>query len=319
MENNEYPIVTNVKLEDLPSVITKTFNRISEIENKLKNAENNAKTAEKSANEAKQKSAGWSWGGKDKKLAIEALQQAVVDQAECVSSTIEANKEILDNQKELSKAVNYLFGLGVVNVAANRTVVRQLEMKLRDASKEELSEFARIEIESVIKQLRAQEDIQNRINGHDTLFQEHKSFLDSNKKDLDELVKKVEDIKSFYQQEMMTLKEELKKNISDIKKQTDNNAQKLIADFNDYKTQQSKLNENYQKVQLENFSTLEACVNEKITKTYIDLGTRLEVIEKDVADIQKKLNQKSFFDTTLFKIIVSLMAIAALALHFFIV
>ena len=56
MENNEYPIVTNVKLEDLPSVITKTFNRISEIENKLKNAENNAKTAEKSANEAKQKS-----------------------------------------------------------------------------------------------------------------------------------------------------------------------------------------------------------------------------------------------------------------------
>jgi hypothetical protein len=286
MENNEYPIVTNVKLEDLPSVITKTFNRISESENKLKNAENKAKIAEESANEAEQKRAGWSLFGKDKQIAIETLQKAVVDLAECTSSTYEVNKEILDNQKELSKAVNYLFGLGVVNVAANRTVVRQLEMMLRDASKEELSEFARIEIESVIKQLRAQEDIQNRINGHDTLFQEHKSFLDSNKKDLDELAKKVEDAKSFYQQATMTLKEDLKKSISDIKKQAEDNAQKFIADFNDYKTQQSK---------------------------------RLEAIEKDVEDIQKKLNQKSFFDTMLFKIIVSLIAIAALALHLFIV
>ncbi|WP_031532972.1 MULTISPECIES: hypothetical protein [unclassified Bacteroides] len=256
MENNEYPIVTNVKLEDLPSVITKTFNRISEIENKLKNAENNAKTAEKSANEAKQKSAGWSWDGKDKKLAIEALQQAVVDQAECVSSTIEANKEILDNQKELSKAVNYLFGLGVVNVAANRTVVRQLEMKLRDASKEELSEFARIEIESVIKQLRAREDIQDRINGHDALFQEHKSILDSNKKDLGELDEKVKGAES----------------------------------------------------RIDGHDTL-----------FQEHNERLEAIEKDIADIQKKLNQKSFFDTTLFKIIVSLIAIVALALHLFIV
>ena len=31
------------------------------------------------------------------------------------------------------------------------------------------------------------------------------------------MVKKVEDVKTFYQQEMMTLKEDLKKNISDIK------------------------------------------------------------------------------------------------------
>ncbi len=256
MENNEYPIVANVNLEDLPSVVTEACNRIPKIGKQVEIAVNKAKIAEKSANEAKQKSAGWSLLGEKKQIAIETLQQAVVDQAECVSSTIEANKEIFDSLQDFSKAINYLFVLSVGNVAASRTVVRQLEMMLSNASKEELSEFARIEMESVIKRLRAREDIQDRINGHDALFQEHKSILDSNKKDLGELDEKVKGAES----------------------------------------------------RIDGHDTL-----------FQEHNERLEAIEKDIADIQKKLNQKSFFDTTLFKIIVSLIAIVALALHLFIV
>lgn len=52
-----------------------------------------------------------------------------------------------------------MFALGAANIAANRSVVRELELKLKGATKEELDEFARNEILTVIKQLKAQEDI----------------------------------------------------------------------------------------------------------------------------------------------------------------
>ena len=62
-------------------------------------------------------------------------------------------------QKKLGEITKYLFGLGVTNIAMNRSVVRELELKLQGASAEELDEFARRELLGVVKQLKAQEDI----------------------------------------------------------------------------------------------------------------------------------------------------------------
>ena len=58
----------------------------------------------------------------------------------------------------------YLFGLGVSNLAMNRSVVRGVEMRLKGASEEELDELARQEILGVVRQLKAQEDIMKNRN-----------------------------------------------------------------------------------------------------------------------------------------------------------
>ena len=127
--------------------------------------------------DAKQKKAGWSLFGGDKKEAIEALQLAVKCQSDVLDDSIEAIKKLFENQEKFAKCISYLYGLGVTSIAANRTVLRELELKLRDASEKELSELARQEIEVVILQLRAQENIQNKIDRNERILREHRNEL----------------------------------------------------------------------------------------------------------------------------------------------
>ena len=168
----------NISIEQLPTIIGNTFKHISEVDRKILNAVSRAEEAKKLADEASQKNAGWSFFGSDKKEAIEALQSAAISQANALSDSVDANKELFNNQKKMSEALRYLFGLGVANIAANRTVVRELELKLKNASQEELSELARQEITNVILQLRAQEDMQYKLENHDRILREHKVDID---------------------------------------------------------------------------------------------------------------------------------------------
>lgn len=52
-----------------------------------------------------------------------------------------------------------MFGLGVSNIAVNRTIVRELELRLEHASEEEIDDMARQELLNVVHDLKAQEDI----------------------------------------------------------------------------------------------------------------------------------------------------------------
>jgi chromosome segregation ATPase len=97
----------------------------------------------------------------------------------------DVQKLTLEYQEKITQITQYLFGLGVSNIAANRSVVRQLELKLKGASKEELSELARQELLNVVKQLKAQEDIMekqsklsSKVHDHDKRIkeQEKKGF-----------------------------------------------------------------------------------------------------------------------------------------------
>ena len=94
-----------------------------------------------------------------------------------MDDSIEAIKNLFENQEKFAKCISYLYGLGVTSIAANRTVLRELELKLRDASEKELSELARQEIEVVILQLRAQENIQNKIDRNERILREHRNEL----------------------------------------------------------------------------------------------------------------------------------------------
>lgn len=275
MENDNLP--AQVRLEDLPSEITKTFNGIADIEKKVKETEAKAKNAQESANKAKNKNAGWSFGGRDKKEAIEALQTAAVDQADALSSSMDATKELFEYQEKMTRAIKYLFCLGVTNMAANRTVVQQLEMKLRNASRSELSELARKEIKNVILQLKAQEDIQNRISGHEELLRKHKNCFE-------EHVKKVNADFEALKKQHSALSEELKSGIEERLTEID--------------------------------TILKQQISAEMDSSFSAIKLQMESIENRISDIQERLDNKSLFDSAFFKISIAVLAVLAFAIHF---
>lgn len=185
MENNDAIVVPNVTLDQLPKIISNTYSDISSIDEKIKSAINKAGEAKKLADDASKKNAGWSFWGDDKKEAIEALQKSNLSLANALSDNVEANNMLFDNQKKMAKGLSYLYSLGIMNIAANRTVVRELEMKLRHASQEELSDLARQEIMNVILQLRAQEDMQYKIDKIEENIREMNDRLNCISSDID--------------------------------------------------------------------------------------------------------------------------------------
>lgn len=149
--------VTLIEVEDsaVPFLIEAQFNELGKLEKQIKLSRDKAETAKRSADEAKEKSAGF---GK-KKAAIESLQGATVDLATAQVSASEAQELSFENQQKLAKITKALFDLGIRNIALNRMVVREIELRLANATEEELSDLAREEMMNVVRQLKAQEDI----------------------------------------------------------------------------------------------------------------------------------------------------------------
>ena len=149
--------VVDVKM--LPELIQGQIGKIKYLDESVITALDAAKKAEEQAVKAKNRSAGRSLFRDKKKEAIEELQQAVIDLAEAVQSGAKAHKFAFELQARFADVTKYLFNLGVGNIAANRIVVRELELRLSGASKEQLSDLARQEVASVVRQLKEQEDL----------------------------------------------------------------------------------------------------------------------------------------------------------------
>ena len=145
----------NVKQADLPVVIAEQYDKLKELEDNVERAYTLAQSASDSADNAFYKSAGFG----HKKAAIESLQDAVKDLGSAQISAAEAQKISFEYQTKLAEITKYLFGLGASNIAMNRSVVRELELKLKGASAEEISDLAKQELVNVVTQLKAQEDI----------------------------------------------------------------------------------------------------------------------------------------------------------------
>lgn len=141
--------------KNLPQLLQGRISKLNELNESVGKAKQAAEDARTSADRAKSHSAGWF----QKKAAIEELQSACVDLADAAQSGAVAQKISFEFQTKLADIAKCLFDLGAGNIAANRMVVRALELKLKGASKEELSELARREILLVVKQLKDQEDL----------------------------------------------------------------------------------------------------------------------------------------------------------------
>ena len=288
----------NISIEQLPTIIGNTFKHISEVDRKISNAVSRAEEAKKLADEASQKNAGWSFFGSDKKEAIEALQSAAISQANALSDSVDANKELFNNQKKMSEALRYLFGLGVANIAANRTVVRELELKLKNASQEELSELARQEITNVILQLRAQEDMQYKLENHDRILRKHKVDIDKilgminsfeeRCKDILDRTETLQDDVSKKEKELVYRFEDEKRH---IKEEVNLLAKKLHDDI-------SKLSDQ-----------LSASIDNKVTSALQVTEPRLLSLEQYR---QHEIENRTFFDTKLYKAMVGIISVSAL-------
>lgn len=165
-ENSLRPI----DIHQLPAVVTNQVNSLAKLSQQVQRCLDEAALARNSADSAASKSAGTSWRTfvpfvkGNKTIAIEALQDAMSQMGRAQVSMADAVQLVFENQQKLSAVAQYLVSLGVVSIAHNRTVVRELEMRLRNAPESEINDLGRQEINNVIIQLKSQENVQDKVD-----------------------------------------------------------------------------------------------------------------------------------------------------------
>ena len=175
MENTEIDTFVTVEVSQVPAIIQEQFNGLHELRANITEASQKADDARASAESAREKSAGV-FGRKE---AIRSLQEATVDLADAQISAAQAQEISFEYNQKLAEVIKYLFGLGVSNLAMNRSVVRELELRLQNASEEELDELARKELVGVVRQLKAQEDIMAKQANLSARVKEHEDRLET--------------------------------------------------------------------------------------------------------------------------------------------
>ncbi|WP_339013739.1 hypothetical protein LDK02_05245 [Fusobacterium animalis] len=96
------------------------------------------------------------------KILIDKIQEATYNLSEVIINLTENQTIFWDYLKTLSEITRFLFDLGIANITINNMVVKYLEKKLSDASKEELDDLAREELENVVKRLKNQQEIESK-------------------------------------------------------------------------------------------------------------------------------------------------------------
>ena len=186
MENKETMLV-ELNIDQVPDLIHDRFKKVEELKKNVEKASKKAKLAKESAEIAKDHSAGLF----QKKGAIEALQTVTHDLAEAQISAAQAQELSFEYHQKVAELTTFLFKLGVSSIAANRSVVRTLELKMKGASQETLDDFARQEIAEVVRQLKEQEDLMRKHNilsekvriNRDKTIEHDRLFIEKNKID----------------------------------------------------------------------------------------------------------------------------------------
>lgn len=197
--------IIEISPDDVPDIVATQFEQIRVLSEKIELTMAVAEKAKKSVETAQSKSARF---GK-KKEAIESIQKTMGDMAEAQVTAAESQKVSFEYQQELASAIKYLFALGCSSIAANRSVVQQLELKLKGASEKKLSELAKQEILNVVRELKSREDLMKKYNKLSSKVKEHDQRLDEQfKKDIeqDKSIFELEDNAKSAQKEIDSLK-----------------------------------------------------------------------------------------------------------------
>lgn len=168
--------------------------------------EEDAKKSESSAQASSEISSGVAFFANRK--AITALQKSQMETSSALTTMTKLQNEVLKFQEKIMQALKTLYALGTLNIVANRSVYRRLEQKLKGASKNELSDFAKKEVLNVMQQLNDQQDIfikQKKLEAN--IREEH----ENREKDNELLRAKI----SFIEGELEKLKNDKEKEIND--------------------------------------------------------------------------------------------------------
>lgn len=169
--------------ESLSDLITTRIDALNDLEKHIKEAEEAAETAVKEANNVKNGiKSGLIWKSLDKDKAIKKLQNAAIITAKALEESSDAHKKTFEYQKRLTNISYSLFRLGVSNIATNRSLVREIELRLKGASKKEISNLARNELVRVVTQLKEQEDLQKKL----ARLKEEVKILKKSQKDIND-------------------------------------------------------------------------------------------------------------------------------------
>lgn len=274
------PFVIEFNPKDLPNIITEQGKTLNDFCIQKEKAIEAAKVAKDKAVEANKKKVGWFTG---KKVAIEELQSATVSISDALDSLTVAVNQSYKNQEKIAKVNEFLLGLGLTNTTLNRMVIRELEMKLNNASPEELSELAKQELMSVLRQLKAQEDIQNRLEKQAEGLRLHDETLE-------QLREKDNNLESVINQVKIDFNNELKSDIKNLRTEVFSHISDKIVDIN--KTIIEK--ENYLKSTVnqvkEDFNRdLKSSINDLRTEVINDILSKIEDINQTTTEKENNL------------------------------
>ena len=171
----------NVSVADVPKLIEEQFELVTSLKENLNLAKSHAYEADIKVSEAKDKKIGLF----NKKNALEAMQNTQMSLSEATIKNTEALEKTFEYQQALTNITKFLFGLGVSNIAVNRTIVKELELRLEHASEEEIDDMARQELLNVVKDLKAQEDITKKQTDFSLRLKQVNDSLDAIDSDLE--------------------------------------------------------------------------------------------------------------------------------------
>lgn len=155
MEKDEKLDILNMPESEVPAVINEKFDQLAEIKNEIQDLQSSSIEIKNNAVVAKNKKVGIF----NKKNAIKDLQTLTVDISNNQVANAEITNKILLYQQKIAETMKFLLGLGVTNLATNRAVVKQLKDRLASAQDGSIDEYEEKEILSVLRQLKAQEDM----------------------------------------------------------------------------------------------------------------------------------------------------------------
>ena len=297
--------------ENLPEIIDDQVNNIKILDRQIQKALKNAGNAREAAEIAANMSAGWF----HKKSAIEGLQSAVEEIGNATADNAESQRMLFDCLQKMAQVEKIILQIGCMSIAMNRSTIRELELKLKGASNEELSELAKKELQSVIKQIRQQQDIfekqarlennvrtlheesqaqKNRLDKKDNLDSTQSVNIAANKKRLDEK-DKIDAEQSKRLEELSIMLNN--KNLLDQEQEEAINAEALKVLF-EY-TKQKDILDKEQSAKIDLLTNENKEQNRKLSNIHASL-TRKEQIDVEqsqrLEEIKKLLDSKGLLD-----------------------
>lgn len=241
------------------------------------------------------------------KAKTEQTQKVVEYAIDAIDNNALATKALFNNQILLANASKQLYALGVMGIASNRIVVREIRLRLKNASQEELDDLARKELESVVNELEKQKALEEKVD-HLTDTIGKRSTPYSAATGIMKYLQKYDDDLQKHDDNLQK-HDDILKEIKNAIRITESNISKLFEEATHLK---STIEHNREEASnnINAVSDLLSDFSDEIDKKY-------KKIEVDTSNHQKRLEQlenKSYIDSTFYKVVVGLSAVGALVL-----